>query len=195
STISLGRAIMLAAMDRSLRWPYERMAAGASAYSESPTEASSAPPRSRAAASARRRPAVRPRASSQPTPSLSWLATHRLSSSVISSYARTFWKVRISPARAIPLGDRPDSSRPSRNQRPRSADVKPLRQSTVVLLPEPLGPMTPTMAPDSTENDRSSTAVNPRYRLVRPRTSSRGGGTGGDAIRTTPRAGGASGRG
>ncbi len=42
----------------------------------------------------------------------------------------------------------------------------------MVLFPEPLGPINPTTAPASTSNATSSTAVTPRYRLVRPLTSS-----------------------
>ncbi len=42
----------------------------------------------------------------------------------------------------------------------------------MVLFPEPLGPISPTTAPASTSNATSSTAVSPRYRLVRPLTSS-----------------------
>src|SRR2546427_1858631 len=41
-----------------------------------------------------------------------------------------------------------------------------------VVLPDPFGPMMPTISPRSTPKDTSETATSPRKRFVRPRTSS-----------------------
>jgi len=43
----------------------------------------------------------------------------------------------------------------------------------IVLLPEPLGPIRPTISPFSTPNDTPLTAVKPPKRLVRPWTASK----------------------
>src|SRR6266536_3381 len=50
-------------------------------------------------------------------------------------------------------------------------------QSTMVLFPEPFGPISPTTVPASTSYDTSFTAIRPRYRFVRLRTWSKGGAT------------------
>ena len=42
----------------------------------------------------------------------------------------------------------------------------------MVLLPDPLGPISPSISPGSTANDTSFTAVNPPKRLVSPSTVS-----------------------
>ena len=87
---------------------------------------------------------------SHPTPSAAWAAVRRLSARVSSSYARTVWNDRVSPARATRCGAIPVSSVPSSHQRPASAGLKPLTQSMLVLLPDPFGPISPTISPCAT---------------------------------------------
>jgi hypothetical protein len=52
-----------------------------------------------------------------------------------------------------------DGSRPSTDSAPSDGDCTPVSSRTVVVLPEPLGPMNPKIVPSSTCIDRSSTAI------------------------------------
>ena len=55
----------------------------------------------------------------------------------------------------------------------------PAMQLKIVLLPEPLGPMSPRISPSSTSNDTFETAVKPSNILVRPETARRATGRAG----------------
>ena len=55
---------------------------------------------------------------------------------------------------------------PSSSDRCPSALAKPVIASIALVLPAPLGPMSPTMPPAGTRSDRSSTATTPPYRTV-----------------------------
>ena len=62
---------------------------------------------------------------------------------------------------------------PSSRRRPDRARVKPQMTLNSVVLPAPLGPMTPTIAPRGTQNETASSAVIPPKRTVTASTSSR----------------------
>src|SRR5262245_19523221 len=59
-------------------------------------------------------------------------------------------------------------SRPSKRIDPLFGTSAPASMLKMVLLPEPLGPIKPTISPCSTANDTLLTAVNPPNRLVSP---------------------------
>ena len=64
------------------------------------------------------------------------------------------------------------SAAPSKRTVPASARTKPQMTLKSVVLPAPLGPITPTTSPGATASDTSSRAVNPPKRTVTPATSS-----------------------
>ena len=68
-------------------------------------------------------------------------------------------------------------SRPARAMRPRAGCTKPPMASMHVVLPAPLGPISPTTSRSSTAMSTSATAVTPPYTTVNPRTSSSGPGS------------------
>ena len=80
---------------------------------------------------------------------------------------RTVWKVRIKPVRAIRCAGRPVMSAPASMTLPSSSFWKPEMQSIAVLLPEPLGPISPVTLPRSTSNETPSSACTPAYDLRR----------------------------
>src|SRR5215510_9807421 len=55
--------------------------------------------------------------------------------------------------------------------RPARGAVAPTRHEKSVVLPAPLGPMTPKISPRTTSNSMPASATNPSYRFVTPRTS------------------------
>src|SRR5690625_3485228 len=75
------------------------------------------------------------------------------------------WKVRHRPARAIWFGARFWISRPSNMILPRVGFRNPLIRLTSVVLPEPLGPISPKMLPSATVSETSSSATRPPKRL------------------------------
>src|SRR3954454_10910143 len=68
----------------------------------------------------------------------------------------------------------PASALPSKCTEPASLRNVPHMQFTSVLLPEPLGPISPTRSPSRTESSIDSRATKPPKRLPRPLTSSNG---------------------
>src|SRR5829696_5858634 len=62
-------------------------------------------------------------------------------------------------------------SSPSTRTEPPSARRSPCRHSTVVVLPAPLAPSSPTISPSATSRSTPSTTVRSPYRLRSPRTS------------------------
>src|SRR5437868_1290825 len=82
------------------------------------------------------------------------------------------WKVRTMPAAQILCGASPVMSRPSKATRPASGAWKPAMAANSVVLPAPLGPISPTISPWRTSSEAWSTAFSPPNDLERPRTSS-----------------------
>src|SRR3990170_5885853 len=72
------------------------------------------------------------------------------------------------------LAGRPEISSPLRRMEPAVGAYMPATQLKVVLLPEPLGPISPRISPSPTSNDTFETAVKPSNILVRPETVRRG---------------------
>jgi hypothetical protein len=102
-----------------------------------------------------------------------WAATLRLSRTDRSSNSSRDWKVRTRPARDRAWGAARVMSAPSNDTRPRWAGVNPVMVSMNVVLPAPLGPMSPTTEPGSTARSTPSSATRPPCLTVRSCTSSR----------------------
>src|SRR5258705_9574577 len=69
-------------------------------------------------------------------------------------------------------GRRPWISRPFHSTGPEVGVRRPAIMLSSVVLPDPLGPMMPTISPGTTRKETSATAMRPAKRLPRPRTSS-----------------------
>ncbi len=79
---------------------------------------------------------------------------------------RTSWNVLVSPRRAISWPGNFVISSPSKNTRPLVNGIRPLIMRKAVDLPEPLGPIKPTICPCSTSKERLLTASKPPNCLV-----------------------------
>ena len=75
------------------------------------------------------------------------------------------------PRPASSRGRTPSSGAPSQRSRPSSGATKPQTQLNKVVLPAPLGPITPTTSPARADIDTPSSAVSPPKRTVKPSTS------------------------
>src|SRR5215475_7563484 len=93
---------------------------------------------------------------------------------------RGIWNVRAMPLWQIRSGVRPPISAPPKVMDPPDGRRAPEMQLNSVVLPEPLGPMSPRISPSRTSIETSWRAVKPPKRLVRRETVSmaRGGGRG-----------------
>src|SRR5436309_10533946 len=100
------------------------------------------------------------------TPTTTFCATVR------SANERASWKVRAMPRRQTRSGERPTSDWPRKLRRPASGRQKPAMQLNRVVLPEPFGPISPTISPSRTAKSTPSTATRPPKRLVTPLPSS-----------------------
>ncbi len=89
------------------------------------------------------------------------------SSAVMFANSRMFWKVRAMPARTTASGFGGRVS-PLSVTWPSVGMYMPVRQLKNVVLPAPLGPMSPTISPSCTFMLTSSTAVRPPNRIVTP---------------------------
>ena len=76
------------------------------------------------------------------------------------------------PRLMIRCGGSPPISRPSKRIDPALGASAPDSTLKIVLLPEPLGPISPRISPWVTENETLLTAVNPPKRRVSPSTVS-----------------------
>src|SRR5437016_6880403 len=72
------------------------------------------------------------------------------------------------PRLTMRYGASPPISRPSKRIEPASGTRAPASTLKIVLLPEPLGPISPRISPGSTANDTLLTAVKPPKRLLSP---------------------------
>src|SRR5712691_11008188 len=78
-----------------------------------------------------------------------------------------FWNVRAIPKVTRACGGRPDTSAPLKTMWPAVGANNPHMRLTIVLLPEPFGPMRPRISPRATERSTPSTARTPPKCLVR----------------------------
>ena len=87
--------------------------------------------------------------------------TATLSRPLRSGKGRAAWKVRPRPSRARRAGERPVTSTPSSETVPESGAWKPLRTLTSVVLPAPLGPISPSASPGSSARSTSFSTRSP----------------------------------
>src|SRR5690606_17721883 len=95
-----------------------------------------------------------------------------LSSTVKSLNSRMVWKVRATPRATICEGNRPTSDRPRKRMSPLSGWYTPVIRLNTVVLPAPLGPMSPTRPPSGTCKFTLRTACSPPKRRLRSLISS-----------------------
>ena len=69
---------------------------------------------------------------------------------MIVENTRAFWNVRVTPACTSAVLDRPAYSAPDTRIDPLSGASTPFSRLSVVVLPDPLGPMRPTIPPSGT---------------------------------------------
>src|SRR5262249_31755265 len=100
-------------------------------------------------------------------------ASTTLSTSESRRNGRGIWNVRPMPRLMMRYGGCPAISRPSNLIEPALGASVPESMLKMVLWPERLGPIRPTISPFSTPNDTPLTAVKPPKRLVRPWTASK----------------------
>src|SRR5215510_12721732 len=121
-------------------------------------------------------------AASQPNRSRPMAAMDRLSHTERSRKILTAWKVRPMPSRAISWVLRPSRRRPPKCTAPASGRRRLVIRLKTVVLPEPLGPMSPTTVPAATSNEQSLTARMPPKILVSPDTASVGAASARDGL-------------
>ena len=85
--------------------------------------------------------------------------------------SRIDWNVRAMPRATIALGRSPARLAPSKTTRPPSARTRPVTTLKNVVLPAPLGPMSPMMPPRGTTRSTALSATTPPNAFVTPRTS------------------------
>jgi len=91
-------------------------------------------------------------------PWCSCAATIRLSRTVILPNTCKVWKVRPTPRRLSASGPSWVTSSPFNSMRPVSGVIWPSMLLNKVVLPEPLGPITPKISPGRTSKDTPPTA-------------------------------------
>src|SRR5512138_1110478 len=85
-----------------------------------------------------------------------------------------FWKVRQIPRAAIREGSSPAMSHPEKRTLPADGAWTPVITLKAVVLPAPLGPMSPTSSPGNTDSRNPSRALSPPNARVTPSTASSG---------------------
>src|SRR5262245_42329719 len=161
STTARGCTMKARAICTSMLWPPESSLASAWRIRSSDTKSRSARARSRAAAGRRESPRSTAARAGKST----------FSSTVMLPKSLGIWKVRATPHAVISWGRRRSVRRPQRWISPASGRYRPDSTLTVVVLPEPLGPISPRICPGGTAMDSPSTATSPPKRLPRPRVS------------------------
>src|SRR4029077_6727310 len=101
-----------------------------------------------------------------------WLATRALSNTESSAKTCGFWKVLTTPSPAMMSGRRVWISCPFQTTRPEVGVRRPAIMLSSVVLPDPLGPMMPTISPGTTWKETSAPALWPAKRLPSARSSS-----------------------
>src|SRR5215510_3764074 len=131
-----------------------------------PASCSAAPSRLQRASTSR------PRRSPSARFSARWLATRTLSNTESSAKTCGFWKLFTTPRPAMMSGRSAWISRPFQTTLPEVGVRSPAIMLSSVVLPEPLGPMMPTISPRRTAKETAATATRPAKRLLSARTSS-----------------------
>ena len=99
--------------------------------------------------------------------------TRTLSSTVIVLNSSTFWNVRAIPRRTIPCTGVFRSVSPSKSTSPSFGVYSRVITLNAVVLPAPLGPISPTIWPSGTSSETPSRATIPPNRRVTFRSESR----------------------
>src|SRR6266852_5481248 len=128
-------------------------------------------PRSRARRSRSRYGRDQKRADARPGVVTRWAATSTFWSTVYSRNSVVAWNVRAIPRRQISDGRSPDVRSPLKKTSPAVSGITPVIRLKTVLLPAPLGPIRPWIAPRATVMERSATASKPPNRRETPRSS------------------------
>src|SRR6478736_4264822 len=102
-----------------------------------------------------------------------WKATRTLSNTVSEGNSRMFWKVRAMPSRVIWKGLSPVNERPANRTSPLVGRYTPVIRLNTLVLPAPLGPMSPTSECVSITVLSASTAVSPPKRRLQASSSSK----------------------
>ena len=89
------------------------------------------------------------------------METARASLTVSDGHRRASWKERASPSSALLHAGQPVTSMSRKRTRPPSGGVKPETMSKIVVLPAPLGPMSPRIWPSCNSRSTWSTARTP----------------------------------
>ena len=110
-------------------------------------------------------------ASRRPSP-VPTAAASRFSITGMSRKSLTAWKVRASPRRPSSCAESPVTSSPPSTTRPRVGRWKPVIALTSVVLPAPLGPISPKTSPFLIEIETPSTAASPSKWTVTSKASS-----------------------
>src|SRR5262249_23421874 len=101
-------------------------------------------------------------------------ATQRFCQTVNCPNSRMFWNVRAMPCATRTCGGEAEMSAPRNNTSPDVGANSPQIRLTIVLLPEPLGPMRPRIVPSGTVRSTPSTARTPPKCLDNDLSSSTG---------------------
>src|SRR5437870_2906647 len=101
-------------------------------------------------------------------------ATQRFCQTVSWPNRRMFWKVRAMPCVTRSCGDMSEMSAARNRTRPAVSGNRPQIRLTIVLLPDPFGPIRPKISPAATERSTPSTARTPPKCFVSPLSSSTG---------------------
>ena len=101
----------------------------------------------------------------KPTRVRTWRPIITFSRTLRLPKSRMFWNVRATPSRAIACAGRPASSLPSKRIEPPSARYSAEMTLSVVVFPEPLGPISAWMSPARTVMLSALTAVTPPKRF------------------------------
>src|SRR5215471_14319966 len=159
---TVGRMASARASSMRLRSGTLRPSAAVCARWASETKSSTSSARQRASARER----APPRAPNK-APTITFSMTVRLRKGL------TIWKVRLTPRRPMACGERPRIEPPRKRTSPAVHGRAPVTRLTRVVLPEPLGPMSPRISPSWRSKLTSDTAASPPNRLVTPRASTR----------------------
>ena len=146
SSTSRGAGMNAIAMSISFCWPYDRLPAGRCATCcrrNISIIRSACSPRPASGLANRRDASV---------PLNSCAAAIRLSRTDSLTNTCSVWNVRPTPRRDSSSGDMPVMSSPQNATRPASGLIWPRMLLNSVVLPEPLGPITPTISPGPTRN-------------------------------------------
>ena len=153
--------------------PYGRFRARSFRRSDSPTKSRASSAASVICCSSARAHAGRRSAPNSSARDRQWYPTRRLSRADISPKSWMFWKVRATPSPGMRCAGRPTRSCPATATRPATGRYTPVITFSIVVLPEPLGPMSARISPSSTARSTPDSARSPPNSIVTPATSRR----------------------